>query len=243
MTSVETIQSRKFKGVWIPAEIWLDNELSIQEVVLLAEIDSFSGPRGCFASNGYLGKRLRGLSPGRISQLISSLNEKGYLSYKETTNKATGEKQRVLKANRKKFKVSISSNPEEPVNDVKLPWDDEKLRKAWNTWKKYLLEAGKGIRGPIQEEHAVMSIKNVANNSEEAVERIFYSISRGYYVLYPKFDSKSGKESRTFTFPEYWDPAFEKSLAPERLSQWWKHLRSKGWKPVKENGQILKWIN
>jgi hypothetical protein len=34
---------REFKGVWIPKEVWLNNELSLVEKALLAEIDSFSG--------------------------------------------------------------------------------------------------------------------------------------------------------------------------------------------------------
>ena len=44
---------RDFKGIWIPKEIWLHQELSIEEKVLLAEIESLDGEDGCFASNEY----------------------------------------------------------------------------------------------------------------------------------------------------------------------------------------------
>ncbi|WP_228123097.1 hypothetical protein [Lactobacillus helveticus] len=43
--------NRKFKGVWIPAKYWLDENLTIMEVVLITEIDSLDGENGCFASN------------------------------------------------------------------------------------------------------------------------------------------------------------------------------------------------
>lgn len=38
--------SRKFKGIWIPANVWLGTELSIIEKVLLAEIDSLDNDEG-----------------------------------------------------------------------------------------------------------------------------------------------------------------------------------------------------
>ena len=72
-------QDRKFEGVWIPAEFWLDENLSIMEVVLLTEIKSLDNDKGCFASNAYLSSFF-GLSKGRISQLVNQLKDKGYIT-------------------------------------------------------------------------------------------------------------------------------------------------------------------
>ena len=47
---------RDFKGVWIPAEVWLSSELSLMGKVLFREIHSLDKERGCFASNGYFGE-------------------------------------------------------------------------------------------------------------------------------------------------------------------------------------------
>lgn len=48
---------RNFKGIWIPKEIWLHNELSFFEKCLWAEINSLDDEeRGCTASNEYLCK-------------------------------------------------------------------------------------------------------------------------------------------------------------------------------------------
>ena len=44
---------RDFKGVWIPREIWLKQDLSIIEKALFAEIDSLDREKGCFATNEY----------------------------------------------------------------------------------------------------------------------------------------------------------------------------------------------
>jgi hypothetical protein len=70
---------RQFKGVWIPAELWLDENLSKMEMLLLAEIDSFSRNGDCFASNEHFAKFLR-VSKKRVSEMLTSLNRKGYIS-------------------------------------------------------------------------------------------------------------------------------------------------------------------
>ena len=82
-------QMRAFKGIWIPAEIWLDEKLTVMEKVLYAEIDSFcSRGRECFANNAHFAKMLQ-VSERQIRRLLMSLEEKGAISrriiYKEGT--------------------------------------------------------------------------------------------------------------------------------------------------------------
>ncbi|WP_339884293.1 helix-turn-helix domain-containing protein, partial [Vreelandella maris] len=72
-------EERAFRGVWIPADIWLNRELSLQEKVMLIEIDSLQHPqKGCFKSNKKLAEFF-GLSPNRVSEVISSLKKKGWV--------------------------------------------------------------------------------------------------------------------------------------------------------------------
>ena len=42
-------QERAFKGIWIPKEIWLSQDLTMQEKIMLVEIDSLDNESGCFA--------------------------------------------------------------------------------------------------------------------------------------------------------------------------------------------------
>lgn len=70
---------RKFEGVWIPAELYLNEELSWSEKILLIEINSLdNSERGCFASNKYLGDFLK-ISEGSCANMISKLKRKGYI--------------------------------------------------------------------------------------------------------------------------------------------------------------------
>lgn len=70
---------RDFKGVWIPKMIYLDENLSWTEKILLVEIDSLDGEKGCFALNEHFASHL-GISKDRVSKLINGLVEKGYLT-------------------------------------------------------------------------------------------------------------------------------------------------------------------
>lgn len=72
---------RDFKGVWIPKEIWLNEELGWTEKLLLVEIDSLQKNGECFATNEYFANFL-GLSKDRISKLISNLKNMGYIEVK-----------------------------------------------------------------------------------------------------------------------------------------------------------------
>lgn len=76
------MEERKFKGIWIPKEIWLTDELSLQEKVVLVEIDSLDDEEtGCYASNKYFADFFK-LTNGRISQIIKQLQQKGYIDIK-----------------------------------------------------------------------------------------------------------------------------------------------------------------
>lgn len=67
---------RAFKGIWIPAEIWLHPDLSFMEKTMWAEIDSLSGVDGCFASNEYFANFF-GVQTTYISKVISRLIKLG----------------------------------------------------------------------------------------------------------------------------------------------------------------------
>lgn len=73
------MQKRDFKGVWIPKEIWLSTDLKVMEKLILVEIDSLDNEDGCFASNEHFSKFFS-LSKNRCSEIIKSLEKKGYIT-------------------------------------------------------------------------------------------------------------------------------------------------------------------
>lgn len=79
---------RDFKGVWIPKQIWLNEELNWTEKLLLVEIDSLAKNGECFASNEHFAKFLK-VSIRQVQNSLATLKEKAYIStfviYREGT--------------------------------------------------------------------------------------------------------------------------------------------------------------
>lgn len=117
--------NRKFKGVWISKEIWLAEDLGWSEKLLLVEIDSLDGEQGCFASNDYLAAFFN-LSKGRVSKMISSLRDKGYITvtmqYKAGTKNI---EKRIIRVNKtgvvKNDDISSQKQLEGIVENVYTP--------------------------------------------------------------------------------------------------------------------------
>ena len=70
---------QKLKGLWIPAEILLNNDLSDKEKIVLSMVLYLSDDTGsCFASNKYIASIVN-VTSDRVSKIVSSLKDKGYV--------------------------------------------------------------------------------------------------------------------------------------------------------------------
>lgn len=108
---------RAFKGVWIPAEFWLDQNLSIIEVIVLTEIDSLDNENGCVASNKHFAE-FTGLSKNRVSEIINGLKTKGYVNIQYFFDDY-GQKRRTMRLNQPVRKNDIGiRNSEGGIRDI-----------------------------------------------------------------------------------------------------------------------------
>lgn len=73
------MENRDFKGVWIPKEIWLSEELSAVDKIILAEINSLDNENHCIAGNEYFAKFCQ-CSISTITRSISKLINLGYVT-------------------------------------------------------------------------------------------------------------------------------------------------------------------
>lgn len=90
-------QKRDFKGVWIPKEIWLDENLNMLEKGIFAEIDSLDDEAGCYASNKHLADFCQ-CSETKVSTAITKLKNLGYIYEKSFDGR-----QRILKSRLSNF--------------------------------------------------------------------------------------------------------------------------------------------
>lgn len=105
---------RAFRGVWIPAEVWTDENLSFTLKGLLVEIDSLDcEPDGCYASNTHFAKFLN-IDRQYVSQLISKLCEMEYVRLESFDGR-----KRVLRSLMKKVygqRVIVERAEQQPVD-------------------------------------------------------------------------------------------------------------------------------
>jgi len=104
---------RDFKWIWIPKEIWLSEDLTIQEKIFYVEIDSLDNENWCYANNEYFAKFFW-LSKVRVSEIINSLIRKWYIE--SCINKELGNK-RILKTLLKKSLRPYTRKVEDPIKE------------------------------------------------------------------------------------------------------------------------------
>ncbi|GMQ64189.1 helix-turn-helix domain-containing protein [Vallitalea maricola] len=114
---------RDFKGIWIPKEIWLSSDLTMQERIFLVEIDSLDNSGGCYAKNEHFAKFF-GLSKNRCSEIIKSLETKGYITIAYIKDGKQIIK-RIIKVTNKGFNREYNNVPlpdiEDPLREVDTP--------------------------------------------------------------------------------------------------------------------------
>lgn len=73
------MSKQKLKGLWIPVEILLNEELSDKEKIILSIVLYLSDETGsCFASNKYIASIVN-VTSDRVSKIVSSLKKKEYI--------------------------------------------------------------------------------------------------------------------------------------------------------------------
>lgn len=103
---------RGFKGIWIPAAVWLSKDLTLLEKAFFAEIDSLDNPpRGCIASNQYF-SLFFDLSKEYVSKQISKLEAKKLINceYDNDNNRTI----RITRFGR----ALLSSSPDNPIEQM-----------------------------------------------------------------------------------------------------------------------------
>ena len=112
------MSKQKLKGLWIPIEILLNNDLSDKEKIVLSMVLYLSDDTGsCFASNKYIASIVN-VTSDRVSKIVSSLKKKGYIEVRlklKKENKEVESRQIILNKEKlneysEKYLESIGEN-------------------------------------------------------------------------------------------------------------------------------------
>ena len=140
------MKMQKLKGLWIPAEILLNKDLSDKEKIILSMILYLSEEtKSCFASNKYIASIVN-VTANRVSKIISSLKDKEYIKVKlkyKTDSKEIEQRQItpiVQNINRYNSKSQEGIETNNYLNSQKQQYPiynkDKDIRKSYNKIKK-----------------------------------------------------------------------------------------------------------
>ena len=168
---------QKLKGLWIPAEILLNNDLSDKEKIVLSMVLYLSDDTGsCFASNKYIASIVN-VTSDRVSKIVSSLKDKGNvdvnLKYKIDT-KEIKERQIIPIAERinrysEKYLEGIGKNnySDSPKELHPIGENDEDIRKSYNKLKDKEDFLVTDVEHKEQSRVIINNIKNKNNYNKE----------------------------------------------------------------------------
>lgn len=187
---------REFKGVWIPAEIWLDDRLSITEKAFLAEIDSFTGNGRTFYKTNETIQAEYGIAPRTVQRMVKKLVQLELLE--STFNgrvrhlslgrvaKMTGQTRQNGEAESPKWRHT-STEKRTKTNTKKkegvvLPFEDLEFVEAWQNWKRYKRdEHGFRFKSAQSEQASLHQLQNLSGGDMlTAVRIIGQSLANGW---------------------------------------------------------------
>ena len=194
---------RNFKGVWIPAKVWLDRDLTLVEKALLAEIDSFTGNGRSFMKSNETIQAEYGISRNTIGRSLRKLAERGFVdvTFNGRVRCVTTRAGSIPKMGRQTTQNGEAASPNDTStntrertkeNTVKkkgvvLPFDSKEFSVAWQSWKDYKRdEHGFRFKSSASEQASLHQLQNLSGGDEPTAVRIIgQSLANGWRGFFP----------------------------------------------------------
>ena len=219
---------RQFKGIWIPAEIWLNMDLSAIDKILLADIDSFTGNGKMFyKSNATIAKEL-GVSESTIKRAFKALSDKNLIRVSGVTRKRLCESLMRFKSQNDLIKGqnkldkgqidpslgskctptnTITNSTTNSITKIVYPFESDLFIEKWNLWKDYKKQEHKfKYKSALSEQAALKRLTQLANTEDDAIRTIEHAISqgwKGFYSLENKLPKHKRATDKDFNTDEY----------------------------------------
>lgn len=207
---------RDFKGIWIPADIWLDQRLTAIEKVLLAEVDSFtSRAQSYFKANDTIARDM-GVSTSTAKRAVAKLIELDLIERTEFDGRRRGLRSKLTPSDRSQGAGTQVNETHQPAQSdppasskrakSKQPNKTKKktqekiemplpgLEEAWGQWKTYKhTEHRFQFKSSTSELAALAHLAKIADHdTQKAITIIHTSIANGWKGLFPARNQQAG---------------------------------------------------
>lgn len=205
---------REFKGVWIPAEIWLDKNLTLVEKAMLAEIDSFTGNGRSFMKSNETIQAEYGISRNTIGRSLRKLAERGFveITFNGRVRCITTRAGSIPKMGRQTTQNGDAASPNDTSTntskrtsnntskrkEVVMPFEGKEFESAWKSWKEYKRdEHGFKFKSPTSEQASLHQLQNLAGGDHDTAVRIIgQSLANGWKGFFALKNTQNEKHTR-----------------------------------------------
>jgi len=197
------MSEREFLGIWIPADVWLDQRLTMTEKAFLAEIESFTKNGKTFHKSNETIRKEYGITPKTVQRIIKKLMQLGLLecyfngrvrhlsicSMGKMTS-LPGKNDESASSKFPHTNTMTSTTTSTSKKEVEYPFTETEFVEMWQTWLKERRARRIKDYGINGEQAALHNLKKMANNDyRTAIAIIQQSIAQGWQGL---FELKGG---------------------------------------------------
>jgi hypothetical protein len=201
------MSEREFLGIWIPAEVWLDNRLTITEKAFLAEVESFSKNGKTFHKSNDTIRQQYGITPKTVQRIIKKLvqlellecyfnGRVRHLSLGRLVKMSTLHRQNVDSASSKFPHTNTVERTTKNTSkkEVVYPFTETEFLEMWKTWLQERRDRRYKSYTENGEQAALHNLKKMSNDDYRiAIAIIQQSIAQGWQGLFELKGAKSGK--------------------------------------------------
>ena len=196
-----------FQGIWIPAAVWLDERLTANEKILLAEIHSFtSREQEFYKANDTIAEFLH-VSPSTVKRAIRNLTELKYIERTSfdgrrrcirstmtidprPSSSAKKDQQPAQKETAARPKRPKSSTKKKSVSrtiEVKHHFDSVEFREMWDKYLEYRKTAHRfKFASSMTAQAALDDLYEISNQNEQtAIAIIRQTFAKQWRGLFP----------------------------------------------------------
>jgi len=201
------MSEREFLGIWIPAEVWLDQRLTMTEKAFMAEVESFSKNGKTFHKSNDTIRQQYGITPKTVQRIIKKLVELELLECYfngRVRHLSLGSMGKMSSLHGKNDDSASSKLPHTNTverttkntfkKEVVFPFTENEFLEVWKAWLQERRDRRYKSYTDNGEQAALHNLKKMANDDYRiAIAIVQQSIAQGWQGLFELKGAKSGK--------------------------------------------------
>jgi len=197
------MSDRQFKGIWIPAHIWEQLDLTAAERCLWAEIDSFTNANSAYYKTNVQAAEELGISQRSVSRAFAKLEQLGAISIEkvgvrrvakstpwrdviDTVASNTSHDGEEASPQWRGIKNNVKNSVKNNDNTLVMPFEGKEFEELWATWVRERKAYEKGTYTLYAQQKALRKLERLSQGDMALAEKIInQSIENAWKGLFP----------------------------------------------------------